>query len=191
MDANQIDVVLKVVALLEKLNIPYVIGGSFASSIHGLPRATHDADLIALIKPEQAVAFAAELQEEFYADEQTIKHAVRTKRHFNVIHLDSIFKVDIFVAKPSRFETTQIERRQLKILSKDLQQKAYIASAEDTILAKLDWYRRGNQVSDQQWEDIKGVIKVQIKHLDMQYLKHWAQELNVSDLLERALAECG
>ncbi len=191
MDANQIDVVLKVVALLEKLNIPYVIGGSFASSIHGLPRATHDADLIALIKPEQAVAFAAELQEEFYADEQTIKHAVRTKRHFNVIHLDSIFKVDIFVAKPSRFETTQIERRQLKILSKDLQQKAYIASAEDTILAKLDWYRRGNQVSDQQWEDIKGVIKVQIKHLDMQYLKHWAQELGVSDLLERALAECG
>jgi len=191
MDANQIDVVLKVVSVLEKLNIPYVISGSFASSIHGLPRATHDADFIASIKPEQTAAFAVELREEFYADEQSIKHAARTKRHFNIIHLDSIFKVDIFVAKPSGFETTQIERRQLKILSKDLLQEAYVASAEDTILAKLNWYRRGNEVSDQQWEDIKGVIKVQGDRLDMEHLKHWARELGVSDLLERALAECG
>ena len=191
MDADQIDVVLKVVAVFEKSNIAYLIGGSFASSVHGFPRSTHDADLLAFISREQADLIAAELQSEFYADELAIMRAVRSKRHFNVIHIGSGFKVDVFVAKETEFEKAQFERRELKNIGNDSPQEVYVATAEDTILAKLDWYRRGNEVSDQQWRDIKGVIKVQGDRLDMEYLNRWARELGVSDLLERALVESG
>ena len=182
-------VMLMVTSLLDEMDIRYVIGGSYASSLHGFSRSTGDIDMLAAIKPEQAAAFAAQLQSDFYADEQAIERAVRAKRHFNVIHLDSAFKVDIFVAKPSEFDSAQLERRQESIIETDLPQKVYVATAEDTILAKLDWYRRGNEVSDRQWKDISGVIRVQGDRLDLEYLRHWAQELGVLDLLERALAE--
>ncbi len=187
MSITIIDVLLKVVEVLDKLGIPYVVGGSIASSLHGLTRATQDVDLLALIKPEQARAFAAELQSEFYADEQTIVNAVRMRRSFNVIHLDSIYKVDVFVARGSGFEASQLERRQQKILQNDPQRIAQVATPEDTILAKLVWYRKGNEISEQQWRDVRGIIEAKTGTLDLEYLRHWAEELGVADLLARAM----
>jgi hypothetical protein len=188
MGAQQIDVLMMVAAILEKLNIAYCVGGSFASSIYGVSRSTRDVDLLAAIGTEQVKALAAELQDDFYADEQAIMRAVRTRRHFNAIHLESGFKVDVFIPKGSPFDEKQLERRMLKSVP-DTDRKVYVASAEDTILAKLDWYRRGNEVSDQQWRDVVNVIKVQGDRLDLEYLKEWAAELNVSDLLDQALNE--
>jgi len=63
-----------------------------------------------------------------------------------------------------------------------------IASPEDTVLAKLVWFRKGGEVSDRQWHDILGILKVQSKRLDFDYLRNWAARLSVSDLLERAMA---
>ncbi len=186
-ETEKVDALLKVLLVFDKMSIPYVIGGSFASSIHGMPRSTNDADVLALIKPEQASLFAAELQDEFYADEQAIMQAVKTRRSFNVIHLESMFKVDVFVAKQSGFEAMQLERRQLEVLKPDPRRTAYFATAEDTILAKLVWYRKGDEISDKQWQDILGVVRMQAGHLDLEYLRRWAAELGAADLLARAM----
>ncbi len=64
-----------------------------------------------------------------------------------------------------------------------------VASAEDTLLAKLEWYRMGGEVSERQWRDVLGALKVQAGALDLEYLHRWASELGVDDLLERALTQ--
>ena len=189
MAVEPVDVLLRVIGALERLGILYLIGGSFASSLYGRSRSTLDADLVAAIKPEQVLTLVQELESEFYVSEEAVMRAVQAKRHFNLIHADTSFKVDVFVAKGDGFTAKQLERRQLRNMRADVQQRAYFATAEDTILAKLEWYRRGNEVSDQQWRDITGVIKVQSGRLDLEYLRHWARELNVSDLLEEALTD--
>lgn len=189
MTADQLKVLLMIVEALDQLKIPYLIGGSFASSAHGFARSTRDIDIVAAIEPEMAEAFAASLQSEFYADEQAIRRAVRAKQHFNVIHLDSMFKVDFFVLKEREFDRKQFERRLQAAVEGDPHRKVYVATPEDTILAKLVWYRKGNEISDQQWQDIRGIFKVQGDKLDAQYLSHWAEDLGVADLLERAQKE--
>lgn len=106
-----------------------------------------------------------------------------------MIHLGSTFKVDIFVSKGGGFDVAQLERRQLKNVVGDPQRAAYVATGEDTVLAKLDWYRRGNEVSERQWLDVVEVLSVQAGALDLEYLQQWAAELSVADLLEEALQE--
>ncbi|HKP86808.1 MAG TPA: hypothetical protein VJZ26_11960 [Blastocatellia bacterium] len=186
---EKLHVVLKVIAALDELGIPYLIGGSFASSLYGWARSTNDADLLAAIGPGQATALAEMLESEFYVDELAIKRATQSGRHFNVIHNETAFKVDIFIAKPGGFAEKQIARRQLRTVSNGPEHKAYFASPEDTVLAKLEWYRRGNEVSDLQWRDVLNVLKVQGGNLDLEYMRHWARELGVADLLEQALTD--
>ena len=184
----QLEVLFKVVNALEKLDIAYVIGGSFASSTHGFSRATMDVDLLATIGREQVMGFISVLGPEFYVDEQAIKRAIDQKRHFNLIHVESSFKIDVFIANEG-FDEKQLERRHLEVVTNEPERKAYVATPEDTILAKLNWYRLGNEVSDRQWQDVIGIIKVQGNRLDLSYLKQWANSLDVSDLLEKALAQ--
>jgi hypothetical protein len=166
-----------------------IIGGSFASSAHGFARATMDVDLLATIDTNQAALLVREIGSDFYADEQSIVRAIRAGRHFNIIHVDTGFKIDIFVAKPDGFDEKQLERKQLKVINDEPELKAYVATAEDTILAKLKWYRLGNEVSDRQWQDVIGIFKIQGDRLDLSYLGQWAKSLGVSDLLEKALAQ--
>jgi hypothetical protein len=185
MAIDQIGVLLKVVNALDELAIPYVIGGSYASSARGLARATMDIDILAAMRPEHAEAFAAKLEPEFYADAQTIRRAVMMRRSFNVIHEETSFKVDVFVAKPGTFDDQQLQRRLLEIVDEDQQRTAYVATAEDIILAKLRWYRLTNETSERQWIDVRGVVEVQGDKLDRAYLREWAQTLGISELLER------
>jgi alkanesulfonate monooxygenase SsuD/methylene tetrahydromethanopterin reductase-like flavin-dependent oxidoreductase (luciferase family) len=184
-----IEALLVVVAALEKLDIKYVVGGSYASSAHGDTRSTNDIDILAAISVKQGRALAAELKDKFYADELAIEHAIKAKQHFNVIDTDTMFKVDIFPSKRTEFEKQQLERRQIAIIDPEREATAFVATAEDTILAKLAWYRLGGEVSDLQWRDILGVLKRQRKRLDFEYLRHWADDLKVSDLLTEAFAE--
>lgn len=188
MSFDKFDVLLKVVAVLDKLSITYMIGGSFASSFYGWSRSTNDVDILAAIKPEQAGRLFQELEADFYVSEQAIHRAVHGGPHFNAIHVDTAFKVDVFIAKPG-FPEHQLTRRRLWALTQTLEQKAYIASPEDIVLAKLDWYRRGNEVSEMQWRDVLNVIKVQGDSLDFNYMRQWAKELGVADLLEQAISE--
>lgn len=184
-----IEALLLVVAALEKLDVKYVVGGSYASSAHGDARSTNDIDILAAISVKQGRALAAELKDKFYADELAIEHAIKAKQHFNVIDTDTMFKVDIFPSKRTEFEKQQLERRQIAIIDPDRKATAFVATAEDTILAKLAWYRLGGEVSDQQWRDILGVLKRQRNRLDFEYLRRWADDLKVSDLLIEAFAD--
>jgi hypothetical protein len=191
MDCLQFQVTSKVIAAFEKLGITYAVGGSIASSAYGLPRSTNDADVVASISVTQAAGLVAELQSEFYVPEEAVQRAVRAGQSFNLIHSEAIFKIDVFVAKPGGFGESQLERRQLGKASNESPEQWYLVSPEDCILAKLDWYRRGNEVSDRQWQDVQCVIRVQAEALDQAYLRKWAGELKVADLLSRAFDEAG
>jgi hypothetical protein len=182
-------VLLRIARVFEEQGIAYVVVGSFASSLRGLYRTTGDVDIVADIKPEQIDLFVAALQNDFYIDELTVRRAVTGRRSFNAIHFDSVFKVDIFIPSSDDFTQQQLTRRQLERIAPDLAQAIYVATAEDTILAKLKWYRTGNEISNTQWTDVMGIIGVQSENLDVNYLRAWADKLNVRDLLEKALNE--
>jgi hypothetical protein len=189
MSASPLSVTVTVIKTLETLRISYAIGGSLASTLHGVVRNTLDTDIVADLRPEHAELLAAALSDAFYADVEQIRDAINRRRSFNLLHLDTMFKVDVFVAKPRAFDRAQLARRQLLALDETSTQQAYVVSAEDIVLAKLEWYRAGGEVSDRQWSDVRGVLKTQAGRLDQAYMRRMAAELDVSDLLERALAE--
>lgn len=191
MDAEQTQANLLVVVAFEALRIPYFLCGSMASSVHGIYRATADADFVAAIRPDHAESLARLLQPAFYADLEAIRSAAASGRSFNVIHLDTMLKVDVFVARREPFHLMQMQRRVLLATGPDSQTTFYVASPEDTVLAKLQWYRDGGGVSDRQWNDILGVLKVQGSALDRSYLDEWARELDLTDLLRRAIDDAG
>jgi hypothetical protein len=182
-------VTLLVTDALEQVGALYVIGGSLASTLHGVVRTTLDTDIVADLNLQQAGPLADVLAGAFYLDIDTIRHAIRQRSGFNVIHLATMFKVDIFIPKQTPFDRQQLERRQPWVADPDSGRLIYVATPEDTVLAKLAWYRLGDEISDRQWHDILGVLAVQGDRLDLPYMHRWAASLGVDDLLERALAE--
>ncbi|HNR97594.1 MAG TPA: hypothetical protein PKO09_12805 [Anaerolineae bacterium] len=185
--AEQIAVVMQVTDALDRLGVQYAIGGSFASAVHGVMRATMDADLVVDLTLSDTEPLARALIGEFYADVESMREAVQHQSSFNLIHLGTMFKVDLFVAKARAFDRSQLARRRSVLLSEEPDRHAYVASAEDTILAKLEWYRMGGEVSDRHWRDVLGVLLVQGERLDLGYLKKMAAGIDVLDLLELAL----
>ncbi|HET9913859.1 MAG TPA: hypothetical protein VFQ13_18335 [Anaerolineales bacterium] len=189
MQNEPIEVTIKVTDVLEKLDIPYIIGGSLASTLYGMVRTTQDSDVIAEMHSEHIHPFITALQDEFFIDEEMIADAVHHNSSFNIIHRETMFKVDIFIPKPRPFQKSQFARSQRQTFDLEPRVSANFASAEDTILSKLEWYRMGNEVSERQWRDILGVLKIREGELDLDYLHKWAKNLKVDDLLERALKE--
>lgn len=181
----------RVVRAFDSLGVDYLVGGSVASSVFGEPRLTVDADLVARLLGQHAEPLVKNLTGEFYADLPAIASAIQNQGSFNLIHLETMSKVDVFVNWRSPFGEIQFSRRQKKSVGQVAPLELFFASAEDTVLAKLDWYRKGGEVSDRQWRDLLGVLKVQAAALDQKYLEHWARELGVKDLLRRALNEAG
>jgi hypothetical protein len=173
---------------LDRLEIPFLIGGSVASSSLGVQRATQDIDIVADLSAEQVADLCTELQG-FYIDAEDAREATRLGRAFNVIHLGGAYKFDIFPAAANPFVLNEIRRRQhITCTLPGLEEIEFpVASAEDTILAKLVWYHKGGQTSERQWSDILGVVRIQAGLLDRAYLQHWASELGVHDLLQRAI----
>jgi hypothetical protein len=180
-------VVTRLARAFDDLAIRYVVGGSFASSLHGVPRTTHDVDLVAEIGLAHVEALTTALANEFSIDAGMIRDAIRRRASFHVVHLETMFKADIFVAGDDSWSCEEMARARTEELDAPGGKVAVrFASAEDTLLHKLLGYRLGNEVSDRQWGDIIGVLTVQADALDHEYLDRWARRPNVADLLSRA-----
>jgi hypothetical protein len=184
-----LEVTLQVAGVLERLDVTYFVGGSLASSLHGIPRATQDADLIAMLGRDHVEAFCGALEGDFYVDREMIHDAIARRASFNVIHLGTMFKVDVFVFRGDSLAAQEMARRERHELGGVPSRSLVFASAEDTVLEKLRWYRLGGAVSDRQWLDAVGVLRVRRGDLDREYLQRWAEHLQVGDLLAEAWRE--
>ncbi len=184
-----IAVTVKVTKTLEKLGIPYFIGGSLASTLYGMARTTQNADIIADMQAEHIRPFAASIQNEFFVDELMMAESIQSHTHFTIIHRESMFKVDVFIPRPRPFHLSELKRAQVQTFPGEPEVSARFASAEDTILSKLEWYRQGGEVSERQWRDVLGILRTKSGALDLDYLRTWGKELVVSDLLEQLLEE--
>lgn len=191
MQGESTRIMLLVAQTLEQIGIPYAVCGSLASSMHGVMRSTLDVDIVADMRLKHIQPLVAALSKEFYADDEMMRNAIEHHGSFNLIHYETAFKVDIFIQKLRAFDQIQLERRQISVVATDPEQSVYVVSPEDIILSKFEWYRMGGEVSDRQWRDILGVLKTQAAELDFDYLRKWAGELKVTDLLKRILKEEG
>jgi hypothetical protein len=186
-----IEVTLAVTRVFDDLKVDYYIGGSLASSAFGVARATMDVDIVADIEAGHVPEIEERLREAFYIDREMAERAVRERSSFNLIHFESLFKVDVFVPAARPFERQVFSRRLSRAVTEDGSQKLFFSSPEDIILRKLVWHQSSGGVSDRQWKDVLGVIKVQSEKLDKAYLEDWAAKLGVAELLRRAYRDSG
>jgi hypothetical protein len=163
-----------------------MVAGSVASSMHGVPRTTLDADLVARIEARHARSLVEVLGETFCADEETIRNAVQHGSSFNLIHHPSMIKIDVFAVKARPYDANALARRRRERLD---ELELFVATPADLILSKLEWYEGGGRVSEGQWGDVCGLLRVHGGSLDLSYLRRWAAELGIAGLLDRALAE--
>lgn len=176
------ELLLKITAILKRLNIPYIITGGMAVSVWGRPRFTADIDIVVELLPKNIPALSKELlaiDKNVYVDEETILTALKDKGEFNFIHPQSGLKVDFWVVKDG-FNKEEIKRAITKEIGG---QKIKFVSPEDLILSKLLWYKISN--STRQLEDIKSVIR--ISKIDKNYIKKWAIKQGTMSDLEKLL----
>ncbi|MHC4813343.1 MAG: hypothetical protein ACYTFN_09645 [Planctomycetota bacterium] len=182
-------VALRVGELLDALGIAHMVCGSVASSLQGEPRSTYDVDFVvdltASLVPEIETAFGSE----FHVDAAAIRWAVDNASSCNIIHKDTAIKVDFFVLRPRRFSREELSRRLSCVAAVAPERRLFVATPEDMVLTKLEWYRRGGETSERQWRDVTGVLKSQANRLDEAYMERWANELEIADLLARAIAQ--
>lgn len=177
-----------IVEVFERLSVPYSVAGSVASSAHGVARATLDVDLVADLHEEHIEPLVAAISADYYVDRDAALDAVARRSMFNVVHLATMLKVDIYLLTSRGFDRESFRRRAHVRLDDRAGARSYrLDTPEDTILHKLEWYRAGGEVSERQWRDVIGVLQVQLGALDLDYLNRWARELGVADLLERAV----
>jgi len=180
-----------VIECFERFGIDYCIGGSIASSAYGIARATMDVDLIAKIETKHVDNLVKALEKNYYIDAGMITNAIQKKSSFNLIHLETMIKIDVFILRDQPYDLNAFDRRQTDTLDEENTRKFYLSSPEDVILSKLQWYHLGGRLSQQQWKDVLGVLKVQGDRLDLKYLKYWASKLNLSDLLNSSFNDAG
>lgn len=183
-----LDIALLVSEILERLGVSHMVTGSLASSLHGIPRATQDIDLVADLSEKQIEALVDALADAFYVDAGAVREAVRDRTRFNAIHLETVFKVDVYMPTRGRRGRIELDRARPYVVSEDPERRLVVASAEDTIVQKLRWFRLGDEVSERQWKDALGILRVQGDRLDRDYLREAAEAIGVEDLLDRAIA---
>ena len=176
-----------VARVLQSMEVRFYVGGSVASSFHGAARSTMDVDLVADLRAKDVEHFVSRLNNEYYVSKTAIIDAITRLSCFNLIHLQSSFKVDIFILKRRAFDISSMNRAEFGTIDSESSFECPIASPEDTILSKLEWYRLGNEVSERQWEDVVRVLKILDEQADHDYMIRNAAELNVSDLLKKLL----
>lgn len=182
--------ILAVARALERMGVRHYVTGSLASALHGEPRATNDADLVAELVPAHFERLRRELGDRFYLDEEDFLGAATNQRSFNLVDEVELAKVDVFCVRDEGYAGAALARTvRLPLERGDPFSEVDVSSAEDCVISKLVWYRRGNEVSDRQWRDVLGVLASQKGTMDRAYLRHWCRALGVDDLLERALQQ--
>lgn len=176
-----------VAAALDDLNISWAVGGSFASTVYGEPRATNDIDIVACLRHSHESRFLAALGSDFYADSLAMSEAISRRTSFNVIDQRSFLKVDLFVPPPGPLGEGQLQRRRIYSLSDD-GPHVFVLGPEDTVLQKLRWFELGGGVSDRQWNDIVAVLRL-VRDLEFAYMRRVAEQADLSSSLERALVD--
>ena len=173
----------RVVEALEAADIPYMVVGSFASTWHGAPRTTQDIDIVIDPTPAGLDRFLEDLDRDDLYVSPSARQTLETRDQFNVIHPAGGWKVDLVIRKERAFSRQELARRtHARLLDVD----TYAATAEDTILSKLEWAAAGG--SDRQINDAAAVLDVSRSTVDERYLDRWAEELGITDLLARARA---
>ncbi|HLL02314.1 MAG TPA: hypothetical protein VK539_17140 [Myxococcaceae bacterium] len=184
-----IDVALRVARAFDDLGLGYFLGGSFASSIQGEPRATNDIDFVVDLALAKVEPLVERLGPDFDVDAESLEEAVRLRRSWNIYYLPTAVKIDLFILQDSPFDRSEFSRRRpIEVRSGEA---IVVKSAEDTVLRKLLWFVAGGGVSDRQWRDIVQVLRVSGPVINVDYLVHWAGQLGVSELLVRARDEAG
>lgn len=181
--AEPIEVTLAIGRILDAIGVPWLVGGSLASSLHGIPRATQDLDIVADLLHEHVRPFVDAVEADFYVSDDTAREAVRRRTTFNVIHLATMTKVDVFLLRLEPLALAEMRRRQVFTLDESR------SLPVDIILQKLDWYRKGDRISERQWRDVLGVLTVRRAILDLGYLEEQADSVGLSVLLKSALEE--
>lgn len=171
---------------IERVGARYSIGGSLASSYAGEPRSTLDVDIVTDLTPEQIQPLLARLQSAFYVDADALRRAVANRGTVNLIHEQASIKVDMFIAGGTALDDA-LSRRRTTVMAGDPPSPVFVHTPEDILLQKLRGFRMGGEVSDRQWRDVRGIVRVQGNRLDGAYLHQGATTLGVADLLTRAL----
>jgi len=188
MDDNQKNV-LEIAKIFDALGFDWFLGGSLASALYGVPRATLDADLVARIRKPDVPDLIAALGEDWYVSEEAVAAAIESCGSFNLINLDTALKIDVFIPKRRRFEKSQFARTRMASFSETDPSRIPVCSPEDIVIAKLDWYRLGGEISERQWSDVVGVLRFGGQSLEKDVMSANADELGLEDLLEKAILE--
>lgn len=183
------DFLVHVAALLERLGVPYHVGGSVASSAHGMYRASADVDFVIDPTADQLEELARALESEFYVSRAAMAEALSRRSTFNAIHETTSFKIDFFIKGTTPFDAEELRRSVRQRVGGERQREVLLKSPEDTVLRKLEWFRRGGEMSDRQWQDVLSILAAAKGQLDEAHLDRWSRELDVADLLERARQE--
>ena len=177
------------ISALNRAQIPYHVGGSFASSAWGEARVTHDFDIAVRMTARDIQPLADALGSDFIVSQQELHEAVESAdayRMAQVLHIDSVQKFDLFLVREGEYTDSAFKRtRSIETPVGTIR----IAAPETIILEKLRWYELGNRSSDRQWNDVVQVLEVQEGHLDLEYLRRWAKHFEVDGLLEEALRQ--
>lgn len=185
--ADELEVALRVARALESVGVEYALGGSVASSLQGEPRATNDVDFAVRLEERHVLPLVAALGPEFVVDEDGLREAIRRHRSHNLFFLPTVFKIDLFVRGGDAFDESELGRRTRHTVREGA--ALFVSTPEDNLLRKLLWFRMGDEVSDRQWRDVLGLLRVSGARMDRAYLACWAPRLGVADLLARAEAQ--
>ncbi|MBL8803513.1 MAG: hypothetical protein JNN27_16045 [Planctomycetes bacterium] len=176
----------QIAEVFESLGVRYLLGGSMAAAVWSEPRFTRDVDMVAELTDRHVAPLLAALGERWYADEVLIRGAIARRSSFNVIRLERMVKVDVFVPPDGGHHAAKWSRARAVRLARDSKRTVATTSAEDMLLQKIVWFRDGGEVSEQQWRDVVALIRTLGEELDWDYLRSWAERLVLGELLERA-----
>lgn len=182
-----LDELLRIADVFDRLQVPWVLGGSLASSLVGEPRSTLDIDVAVRLSESQVSGLLDAVEDDYYVSEVAVHGAIEQHGSFNLVHLASATKIDIFVLGPDPLDVRQMDRRERVEIAPG--RSVWVGAADDQVLRKLWWFRLGGEVSERQWRDVVTILEVQGSRLDHGSLLDVARSVGLADLVERAIAD--